>query len=89
MLPPIGHNIVFGAIVDNLFRLEFLSTVYLQVANLSANEGDKLFEKRKRRLTSFGRKEYKVSNVFIDVQSKYRSSGGQPQLENTKGADLE
>lgn len=28
------HNIVFGAIVDDLFRLDFLGTFYLQIANI-------------------------------------------------------
>jgi len=35
----IAHNIVFDTIVDDLFRLEFLSIVCSQEAELSASEG--------------------------------------------------
>ena len=42
------HDTVFGAIVDNLFRLEFLGTVNVQVVDLSSSEDGELFEKRER-----------------------------------------
>ena len=36
------HDIVFGAIFFDLFRLELYSTVYAQVTNISASKGDEL-----------------------------------------------
>jgi len=38
------HDIIFSAIFFDSVRLEFSSAIYAQVANLSASEGDKLFQ---------------------------------------------
>jgi len=62
------HDIVFSVIVDDFFRLEFLSTVCWKVANLSISESDELFEKRKRRRTSFGKKGHKHFGTIINEQ---------------------
>ena len=37
------HDIVFGAVFFDFVRLKFFSTVYPQVVNFSASEGDELF----------------------------------------------
>jgi len=64
------RNIVFGAIVDDLFKLKFLSIVCSQEGNLSANEGVELFEQCTPKRTSFGRKGHKMLGAFIDDQEE-------------------
>jgi len=62
------HYIVVSAVFFDFFRLKFFNTIYSQIANLSASEGDKLLQKRKWRRTSFGRKGHIVLAVFIHDQ---------------------
>ena len=64
------HNTVFCAIVDDLFRLKFLSIVCSQEGNLSVSEGVELFEQCTLRRTSFGRKGHKMLGAFIDDQEE-------------------
>ena len=74
--------IVFSAMFFDFVRLEFFSTVYPQVANLSASKGHKLFQKRKWRRTSFSRKGHKILGTFIcDQQEIPIRSGRQPRLQ--------
>ena len=59
------HCIVVSTVLFDFVRLKIFSTVYSQIANLSASEGDKLLQKRKWRRTSFGRKGHKILGAFI------------------------
>jgi len=64
------HYIVVSAVFFEFVRLKKFSTVYSQIADLSASEGDKLLQKCKLRLgrTSLGRKRHKILGAFIHDQ---------------------
>ena len=62
------HYIVVSAVFFDFNRLKFFSTVYSQIANLSASAGDKLLQKCKWRRTIFGRKGHKILGTFIHDQ---------------------
>jgi len=72
--------IFFDFIRSKFIRLKFFGTFYSQVANLSASEGDKLFQKRKWRRPSFGSKEPKILGTIIHDKHRLRS-GRQPRLQ--------
>ena len=65
------HYITVNTVFFDFVRLKFFSTIYSQIANLSASEDDKLLQKRKWRRTSFGRKEHKILGAFIHDQWKW------------------
>jgi len=66
----LDYYIVVSAVFFDFVRLKYFGTVYSQIANLSASEGDKLLQKRKWRRTIFGRKGHRILGASIHDQWK-------------------